>query len=79
MVTQAGHLVLLDQTLLPSEVVEIDCRTVEDVWQAIKTISSPRGPGKLAARRPMVFVLPVKASKRFIKLATTLLPVGQQR
>ena len=27
-----GHLVLLDQTLLPGEVRQIECRTVEDVW-----------------------------------------------
>jgi methylthioribose-1-phosphate isomerase len=30
-----GHLVLLDQTLLPGEVRQIECRTVEDVWEAI--------------------------------------------
>ncbi len=39
-----GHLVLLDQTRLPGEVVEIDCRTVEDVWQAIKQLAVRGAP-----------------------------------
>jgi methylthioribose-1-phosphate isomerase len=30
-----GHLVLLDQTCLPTQVVEIDCHTVHQVWEAI--------------------------------------------
>src|SRR5262245_57169502 len=33
-----GHLVLIDQTLLPVEFKEIECRTVEAVWEAIKTL-----------------------------------------
>jgi len=33
-----GHLVLLDQTLLPGEVRLIECRTVEDVWEAIRRL-----------------------------------------
>ncbi len=39
-----GHLVLLDQTRLPTEVVELECRTVEDVWQAIKRLSIRGAP-----------------------------------
>ncbi len=39
-----GHLVLLDQTRLPGEVVEIDCRSVEDVWQAIKRLAVRGAP-----------------------------------
>jgi len=39
-----GHLVLLDQTRLPAEVVEIDCRTVEDVWQAIQCLAVRGAP-----------------------------------
>ncbi len=39
-----GHLVLLDQTKLPTEVVELDCRTVEDVWHAIKRLSVRGAP-----------------------------------
>ncbi|HEY3968616.1 MAG TPA: S-methyl-5-thioribose-1-phosphate isomerase [Planctomycetaceae bacterium] len=33
-----GHLVLIDQTLLPTEFREIACPTVEIVWEAIKTL-----------------------------------------
>ena len=39
-----GHLVLLDQTRLPGEVVELHCRTVEDVWQAIKRLAVRAAP-----------------------------------
>jgi hypothetical protein len=39
-----GHLVLLDQTRLPREVVEIGYRTVEDVWQAIKRLAVRGAP-----------------------------------
>lgn len=33
-----GHLVLIDQTQLPVELVEIDCQDVETVWEAIKML-----------------------------------------
>src|SRR5579864_8501938 len=33
-----GHLVLIDQTLLPTEFKEIACRDVETVWEAIKVL-----------------------------------------
>lgn len=33
-----GHLVMIDQTLLPVELVEIDCRDVETVWEAIRAL-----------------------------------------
>lgn len=33
-----GHLVLLDQTRLPLEIVEVHCRTVEEAWDAIKRL-----------------------------------------
>lgn len=33
-----GHLVLLDQTLLPNELREIECQTVEEVWEAIRRL-----------------------------------------
>ena len=39
-----GHLVLLDQTRLPVEVVELECRSVEDVWQAIKQLAVRGAP-----------------------------------
>jgi methylthioribose-1-phosphate isomerase len=39
-----GHLVLLDQTRLPAETLYLECRTVEDVWQAIKQLSVRGAP-----------------------------------
>ena len=33
-----GHLRLIDQTQLPTTLVEIECRTVEAVWEAIKVL-----------------------------------------
>lgn len=33
-----GHLRMIDQTLLPSEFVEIDCRNTEQVWEAIRSL-----------------------------------------
>jgi methylthioribose-1-phosphate isomerase len=39
-----GRLVLLDQTQLPTEVLYLDCRTVEVVWQAIKRLSVRGAP-----------------------------------
>jgi methylthioribose-1-phosphate isomerase len=34
----AGHLRLIDQTRLPTELVYVDCRTVEQVWEAIRSL-----------------------------------------
>jgi methylthioribose-1-phosphate isomerase len=39
-----GNLVLLDQTRLPREVVEIECRKVDDVWHAIKRLAVRGAP-----------------------------------
>jgi methylthioribose-1-phosphate isomerase len=39
-----GHLVLLDQTRLPAEIVYLECRTAEDVWQAIRRLSVRGAP-----------------------------------
>jgi methylthioribose-1-phosphate isomerase len=33
-----GHLRMIDQTRLPVEFVEIDCRNLKSVWEAIKTL-----------------------------------------
>jgi len=33
-----GHLQMIDQTLLPTEFSEIDCREMESVWEAIKML-----------------------------------------
>ena len=34
----AGHLELIDQTRLPTELVTLECRDVETVWEAIKML-----------------------------------------
>jgi methylthioribose-1-phosphate isomerase len=39
-----GHLVLLDQTRLPTETAYLECRTAEDVWQAIRQLSVRGAP-----------------------------------
>src|SRR5262245_21059995 len=39
-----GHLRLIDQTQLPIELVEIDCRDVETLWQAIRTLQVRGAP-----------------------------------
>lgn len=39
-----GHLVLLDQMRLPTESVYLECRTAEDVWQAIRQLSVRGAP-----------------------------------
>ncbi|MEX2316888.1 MAG: S-methyl-5-thioribose-1-phosphate isomerase [Pirellulales bacterium] len=39
-----GYLVLLDQTRLPKEVAYCECRTVEDVWQAIRRLAVRGAP-----------------------------------
>ncbi len=33
-----GHVRLIDQTLLPTQLEHRDCRTVEEVWEAIRTL-----------------------------------------
>ncbi len=35
---ETGHLVLIDQTRLPLELVDFQCRNVETVWEAIKQL-----------------------------------------
>ena len=39
-----GNLVLLDQTRLPAETAYLECRTAEDVWQAIRRLSVRGAP-----------------------------------
>lgn len=39
-----GCLRLIDQTLLPQQFVEIDCQTVQDVWDAIKILKVRGAP-----------------------------------
>lgn len=39
-----GYLTMIDQTLLPTEFREIECRDVESVWEAIKRLSVRGAP-----------------------------------
>jgi methylthioribose-1-phosphate isomerase len=39
-----GYLALLDQTRLPTETVYLDCRTVEEIWHAIRRLSVRGAP-----------------------------------
>lgn len=39
-----GHLRLLDQTRLPAETIYLECRTVQDLWGAIKRLSVRGAP-----------------------------------
>jgi methylthioribose-1-phosphate isomerase len=39
-----GHLRLIDQTRLPVEFAEIDCRNVQSVWEAVKTLQVRGAP-----------------------------------
>ena len=40
-----GHMEIIDQTLLPVEFKVIPCRTVEEVWHAIKVLRVRGGIG----------------------------------
>ena len=41
---ETGHLRMIDQTLLPGEFREIDCRSVADVWEAIRWLKIRGAP-----------------------------------
>ena len=43
-----GHLRLIDQTLLPENLTEIDCRDIETVWEAIKMLRVRGAPAILS-------------------------------
>ncbi len=58
-----GVLRLIDQTLLPSELRTIDCRNVETVWEAIKTLRVRGAPAiGIAAAYGVVLSLNSQAS-----------------
>jgi methylthioribose-1-phosphate isomerase len=72
---ETGHLVLIDQTRLPMELIEIECRTVEAVWEAIKQLRVRGAPAigisaaygvvvGLQAGRPLEEVTAYLASSR---------------
>ena len=55
-----GFVRLLDQTLLPTEVVYRDCRTVEEVWEAIRSLRV-RGAPAIGVAAAYGVVLGVRA------------------
>lgn len=58
-----GHLVLIDQTRLPLELVELECRAVETVWEAIKSLRVRGAPAiGIAAAYGVVLGLQTAAS-----------------
>jgi methylthioribose-1-phosphate isomerase len=61
-----GHLQLIDQTLLPSDCREIGCRTVEIVWEAIKSLRVRGAPaiGVAAAYGVVVGCQPARQTSR---------------
>jgi len=56
-----GHMEIIDQTLLPVEVRFIQCRTVEQVWEAIKALRV-RGAPAIGIAAAMGLVVAVQAS-----------------
>ena len=61
-----GFLRLIDQTLLPTSVEYRDCRTVEEVWEAIRVLRVRGAPaiGVAAAYGVVVGVAPSSAASR---------------
>jgi methylthioribose-1-phosphate isomerase len=66
-----GHLRLIDQTKLPTQLVYLDCRDVEAVWQAIKQLSVRGAPaiGIAAAYGVCIGLQELKAAKESVYFA----------
>ncbi len=58
----AGHLSLIDQTLLPTELKYVECRDVECVWEAIKSLRV-RGAPAIGVAAAYGVCLGVQASR----------------
>ncbi len=56
-----GHVRLLDQTLLPTKVEYKDCRTVEEIWEAIRSLRV-RGAPAIGVAAAMGVVIGVQKS-----------------
>jgi methylthioribose-1-phosphate isomerase len=61
----SGHVRLLDQTLLPTQIVYRDCRTVEEIWEAIRNLRVRGAPaiGIAAAYGVILGLQPEKARR----------------
>jgi methylthioribose-1-phosphate isomerase len=64
-----GKVVLIDQTKLPGKVVFVECSTVKQIWQAIKTLKVRGAPAiGAAAALGMVLGMSKKNENRFSQL-----------
>lgn len=80
----SGHLVLIDQTRLPVELVEIECRDVETAWEAIKQLRVRGAPaiGIAAAYGVVLGLQPAAAADvaaYFDRLAKTVQYLSESR
>src|SRR4029450_610948 len=70
---ERGHLVLIDQTRLPLELVELECRDVESVWEAIKQLRVRGAPGiGIAAAYGVLLGMQQERSVESVGLSATL-------
>ncbi len=68
-----GYLTLIDQTLLPTELKYIECRTAQTVWEAIKTLRVRGAPAiSIAAAYGVVLGLQGVVSQDEAKFLTQL-------
>ena len=66
-----GHLRLIDQTQLPTTLTFRDCRTVEDVWEAIKALRV-RGAPAIGIAAAYGVVIGMQAGRRVGEVADYL-------
>ena len=72
-----GHLSLIDQTLLPTELKRIACRDVETVWEAIKMLRVRGAPAiGIAAAYGVCVGLQTTADKSPAEFQTRLAEVA---
>lgn len=57
-----GHVRLVDQTLLPTQLVYCDCHTVEEVWEAIRVLRV-RGAPAIGVAAAMGIVVGLRSAK----------------
>ena len=60
--SREGHVRLIDQTLLPTELRYIDCKDTETLWEAIKVLRV-RGAPALGVAGAMGVVLGLRGTK----------------
>src|ERR1022692_2526190 len=66
-----GHVRLIDQTLLPTEVAYRDCRTVEEVWEAIRSLRV-RGAPAIGVAAAMGLVVGIQSHTESASYAARL-------